>query len=205
VREWGYADHNSIIAEGKKRFEEWKSGHGLHQNLRAVVLSMSVANGGRSEYDVVKKEYLKSTSASDKEACLQALGRTRDVELARDSLEFVTSEDVPIQDSHYGPNTVSANNITREEVWRFTKEQWKRLNDRLAVNNVCMDRWMKMGLGSYSDHGIEKEISVFFQDKDTRAYDRSLIVISDTIKGNASYKERDEQLVEEWLASHGYA
>jgi hypothetical protein len=62
-----------------------------------------------------------------------------------------------------------------------------------------------MGLGSYSDHGIEKEISVFFQDKDTRAYDRSLIVISDTIKGNASYKERDEQLVEEWLASHGYA
>jgi ERAP1-like C-terminal domain len=166
---------------------------------------MSVANGGRSEYDAVKREYLKSTSVSDKEICLKALGRARDAELARDILEFVTSEEVPIQDAHFGPNAVSANDTTREEVWRFTKGQWKRLNDRLAVNNLCMDRWMKMGLGNYSDRAIEKEISDFFKDRDTRAYDRSLIVISDTIKGNANYRQRDEQLVEEWLVSHGYA
>ena len=166
---------------------------------------MSVANGGRSEYDAVKKDYLKSTSASDKETCLQALGRTRDAELARDMLEFVTSEDVPIQDAHYGASTISANNTTREEVWKFTKGQWKRLNDRLAASNVCMNRWMKMGLNDYSDHAIEKEMSDFFKNKDTRAYGRSLIVISDTIKGNANYRQRDEQLVEEWLASHGYA
>jgi aminopeptidase N len=205
VREWDQANYNSIIAEGKKRFEDWKSGHGLHPNLRAVVLNMSVANGGRSEYDAVKKEYLKSTSVNDKEICLKALGRARDAELARDILEFVTSEDVPIQDAHCGANAVSANNTTREEVWRFTKGQWKRLNDRLAVNNVCMDRWMKMGLANYSDLAIEKEISDFFKDKDIRAYDRSLIVISDTIKGNANYRRRGEQLVEEWLVSHGYA
>jgi ERAP1-like C-terminal domain len=166
---------------------------------------MSVANGGRSEYEAVKQEYLKSTSANDKETCLQALGRTRGVELARDMLEFVTSEAVPIQDAHYGPSTVSANNTTREEVWRFTKGQWKRLNDRLGVNNICMDRWMKMGLSNYSDHSIQTDISDFFKDKDTRAYDRSLIVITDTIKGNTNYKQRDEQLVEEWLESHGYA
>jgi ERAP1-like C-terminal domain len=195
----------SIIAEGKKRFGAWKSGEELHQNLRSVVLNMTVANGGRSEYETVKHEYLKSTSVNDKEACLQALGRTKDPELARDMLEFVTSSDVPIQDAHYGPSTVSANNSTRDEVWRFTKSQWKRLDDRLAVNKVCMDRWMKTGLDSYSDFGIEKDISDFFKDKDTRAYDRSLVVISDTIKGNANYKQRDEKLVLEWLEAHGYA
>ena len=196
---------NRIIAEGKKRFETWKSGGELHQNLRAVVLNMNVANGGRSEYDTVKHEYLQSTSVNDKEACLQALGRTKDTDLARDVLEFVTSSDVPIQDSHYGPSAVSANNSTRDEVWKYTKTQWQRLNDRLGVSHVCMDRWMKMGLNSYSDHGIREEISDFFKDKDTRAYDRSLVVISDTIKGNANYKQRDEDLVLEWLEAHGYA
>ena len=195
----------SILAEGKKRFEAWKLGGKLDQNLRAVVLNMNIASGGRSEYDTVKQEYLRSTSVNAKEACLQALGRTKDPQLARNLLEFVTSGDVPIQDSHYGPGAVAANNSTRNEVWNFTKTQWKRLNDRLAVNHVCMDRWMKLGLNSYSDHAIERDISEFFKDKDTRAYDRSLIVVSDTIKGNANYKERDEKLVLEWLEAHGYA
>lgn len=196
---------NRIIAEGKKRFETWKSGGELHQNLRAVVLNMNVANGGRSEYETVKHEYLKSTSMNDKDACLHALGRTKDSEFARDMLEFVTSSNVPIQDSRYGPSAVSANNSTRDEVWKFTKTQWQRLNDRLGVSNICMDRWMKMGLNNYSDHSIREEISEFFKDKDTRAYDRSLVVVSDTIKGNANYKQRDEGLVLEWLEAHGYA
>lgn len=199
------SDIDRIIAEGKKRFEAWKSGEQLHQNLRTVVLNMNVANGGQSEYDAVKEEYFKSTSANDKEACLQAMGRTKDSKLAQDLLEFVTSPDVPMQDSHTGPSALSANNSTRGEVWKFTKTQWKRLNDRLGVSNICMDRWMKMGLNNYSDYDTEREISEFFKDKDTRAYDRSLVVISDTIKANANYKQRDEKLVLEWLQAHGYA
>ncbi len=198
------ADVCSTIAQGKKRFEAWKSGEEMHQNLRAVVLNMSIANGGQSEYNAVKEEYLKSNSANDKEACLQALGRSTDPKVARDLLEFVTSEDVPIQDSHYGASAISANNSTRDEMWKFTKTQWKRLNDRLAVSNIVMDRWMKTGLINYSDFGIESEISEFFKDKDTRAYERSLVVISDTIKGNAKYKQRDEKLVLEWLEVKGY-
>lgn len=199
------ANIHSIIAEGKKRFETWKSGEKLNPNLQAVVLNMNIANGGHSEYDTVKQSYLKSTSVNDKETYLLALGRARDAELAQDLLKFVSSKDVPVQDSHHGASAISANNSTRNEVWVFTKTQWDRLNDRLGVNHVCLDRWMKLGLQSYSDHGIGKEISEFFQDKDTRAFDRTLVVISDTIKGNANYRQREERLVLEWLEAHGYA
>lgn len=62
-----------------------------------------------------------------------------------------------------------------------------------------------MGLNKYADHAIEQDIASFFEDKDNRGYDRSLVVISDTIKGNANYKQRDEKLVLEWLKAHGYA
>ena len=165
---------------------------------------MSVGNGGRSEYDTVKQEYISSTSVNDKEACLQALSRSKDRELARDFLEFVTSEAVPIQDSHHGANGISTNNYTRDEIWDFTKTEWKRLNDRLGVSKICLDRWMKMGLDHFASNEIERDIAEFFEDKDTRGFDRALVVISDTIKSNASYQARDEGLVLEWLEAHGY-
>jgi aminopeptidase N len=193
------------LVEGKKRFEAWKSGVKLHQNLRSVILNMNVAHGGRSEYEAVKQDYVRCSSASDKEACLLALGRTKHTELAQDLLSFVTSEEVPIQDSHSGASALASNNSSRDEVWKFTKTQWTRLHDRLGISNICMDRWIKRGLDSYSDHGTAQEIADFFRDKDTRAYDRSLVVISDTIKGRANYKERDQKLVLEWLQVHGYA
>ena len=66
------------------------------------------------------------------------------------------------------------------------------------------DRWIKFGLPNYSDHEIEQEIASFFKDKDTSAFRRSLVIVSDTIKGNANYKARDEKVVLEWLEAHGY-
>ena len=59
-----------------------------------------------------------------------------------------------------------------------------------------------VGLSAERDYQDTVE---FFKDKDTKAYERSLVVVSDTIKGNAKYKQRDEQRVLEWLKAHGYA
>jgi hypothetical protein len=62
-----------------------------------------------------------------------------------------------------------------------------------------------MGLSKFADHAIGNDIVEFFQDKDTAAYDRALIIVQDNIRTNASYKGRDEALVLEWLKAHGYA
>lgn len=44
----------------------------------------------------------------------------------------------------------------------------------------------------------------FFATKDTKGYDRGLLQVSEAIRGNARYKERDEKVIEEWLGAHGY-
>ena len=62
-----------------------------------------------------------------------------------------------------------------------------------------------MGLSKFADHQISDDITAFFKDKDTGAYDRALVIVADNIRTNASYKERDEALVLEWLRAHGYA
>ncbi|EXJ91650.1 glutamyl aminopeptidase [Capronia epimyces CBS 606.96] len=201
------AGHQGIIAEGKKKFAAWKGGDekAIHQNLRGVIFNLAVANGGQEEYDTIKAEFKKTTSVDGREISIQALGRSKNPDHAWDLLEFVTSEEVPPQDAHGGILAVAANNGTRRVAWEFTKKNWERVEKRLGVTNVVIDRWIKTGLPKYSDTAIRDDIAEFFKDKNTAAFNRSLVIVSDTITGNASYKQRDEARLLEWLKSHGYA
>ncbi|KAK4938387.1 hypothetical protein LTR10_021186 [Elasticomyces elasticus] len=201
------AGHEGIIAEGKKKFSAWKSGDekAIHQNLRSVVFNLAVSNGGQEEYNVIKEEFRKLTAVDGKEICIQALGRSKNPDHAWDLLEFVTSEEVPPQDAHGGIVAVSSNNETRPVAWEFTKKCWDRVDKRLGVSGIVIDRWLKMGLPKFSDTAIRDDIANFFKDKETGRYSRSLVIASDTITANAAYKERDAAQLLEWLKAHGYA
>ena len=201
------AGHEKIISEGQARFKKWQSGDdkAIHQNLRGVIYNLAVANGGQEEFSAVKKEYGQTTSVDGKEICIQAMGRAKDAEFANDLLNFVTSEVVPVQDSHAGVSAIAANSYTKDIAWDYTQANWERIVKRLGVSNIVLDRWVKMGLVQFSDVKTADEISAFFQDKDTAAFSRSLVIASDTIRSNASYRERDEEKLLEWLKANGYA
>lgn len=68
-----------------------------------------------------------------------------------------------------------------------------------------LDRFLKLSLQKFNDRETEQEIKKFFAGRDNRGYDRTLGVVSDTILGRASYKERDAGVILEWLKIHGYA
>lgn len=70
---------------------------------------------------------------------------------------------------------------------------------------VVFDRFLKMSLQKFNDRETEKEIKAFFEGRDNRGYDRTLGIVSDTILGRATYKERDAEVVRGWLKGHGYA
>lgn len=201
------AGDQSTVQEGQKRFQAWKGGDqkAIHANLRSVVFNMAIANGGKEEWNTVKEEYLKTQSVDGKEICLVALGKSKDKGAAKDLLELATSETVPPQDAHAAVVSVAANNECRIAAWEFTRDQWERVTNRLGVSNIVLDRWIKMGLTGFSDLEVEKDIASFFKDKDTTPFARSLVIISDSITANASYKQRDEKILLEWLQANGYA
>ena len=198
----------SIVAETKRRFELWASGQdkgAVHTNLRSVIFSLNVSEGGRKEYDAVKEEYLRTDSVDGKEICLAAMGRTKDPALVKDYLDFVFSDKVAIQDIHSGAVALAANSKVRHLLWEYIKTNWASVEARLSSNNVVFERFIRMGLSKFADHQIGDDIAAFFQGKNTGAYERALVIVSDNIRTNASYKERDEALALEWLQSHGYA
>lgn len=202
------AGHEDIISTGKQKFSAWKGGDAkaINQNLRATVFNLAVANGGKEEYDAVKEEYRKVDSADLKEICLAAMGRTKDPKLATDLLNFVVSDEVPVQDCHNAPMAVGSNNSTRLEAWNFTKTEWdgKMLKVRNSAT-VVLDRWIKAGLNQHSEREIDDDIQGFFKDKNTAGFDKGLAQASDFIQANATYKERDGAVLLEWLKANKYA
>lgn len=176
----------------------------MHTNLRSAIFSLNVSEGGREQYDAVKEEYLRTDSVDGKEICLAAMGRTKDPVLVKDYLDFVFSDKVAIQDMHSGAVSLAANSKVRHLLWEYIKSNWTSVEAQLSSNNVVFERFIRMGLSKFADHRIGEDIAGFFQGKNTRAYERALVIISDNIRTNASYKARDEALALEWLQTHGY-
>ncbi|KZF20641.1 putative aminopeptidase [Xylona heveae TC161] len=204
----GGAGHQSVISEARRRFQLYSSGKdqaAVHPNLRLAVFRTIVTEGGAAEYEAVKEQYLKTTAIDGKEIALQAMGRVDTAELANNYLDFLFSDKVAVQDLHSGAASLGANSKARIHLWQYIKTQWDAIHPKLAANSVVIDRFLKMGLSKFASHEVGQDIAKFFEGKDNRGYDRTLGVISDTVRANANYKERDEKLVLEWLQAHGYA
>ncbi|KAI4132365.1 MAG: hypothetical protein LQ338_000713 [Usnochroma carphineum] len=203
----GGAGHTTTIEEAKKRFQRYVSGdrEAVHPSLRLPVFRINVAEGGKEAYKAVQNEYLTTASIDGQEICLQALGRVQTTELVNDFMDFQFSDRVKVQDIHSGSIALAANPEARDTLWQYIKDHWDTVRGKLSGNFVVLDRYLKNSLQKFASHDKERDIASFFKDKDTKGFDRGLVQVSDTVRGNANYKERDEQLVLEWLQAHGYA
>lgn len=197
----------STIAEAKRRFKDYTSGNrtAIHPSLRSAIFRTVISEGDVSDYEAVKQEYYQTTSIDGKEICLQSLGRVQNPALAKDFLKFLFSDTVAVQDVHSGAASLAANPKARGVLWEYIKGNWDTVHQKLSGNSVVLDRFLRLSLSKFASHEVEEDISRFFSGKDNRGYDRSLGVISDTIRGNSNYKKRDEKLIMEWLSAHGYA
>ncbi len=160
---------------------------------------------GESAYKAVQEEFMTTTSIDGKETCLLALGKVQTTALAENFLDFQFSDKVAIQDMHTGSVSLATNSKVRSVLWDYIKQHWEAVHGKLSGNSVVIDRYLKSTLSKFASHEVEKDIAAFFKDKDTKGYDRGLVQVSDTVRANATYKERDQAIVVEWLKAHGYA
>lgn len=144
-------------------------------------------------------------SIDGKEICIASLARTKNPELIKEFTDFLFSGKVATQDIHTGAAGLAANSKARHMYWEFIKANYSRIEKRLSTNKVVFERFVRMSLSKFADHATEKDIANFFKEKDQSGIDRGLVIVGDTIRTNANYVERDEQLVKEWLKAHGYA
>lgn len=197
----------SINAEAQRQFQLYIGGDksAIHPSLRHAVFKIAIRYGGASEYEAVKKEWSTTSSIDGKEIALASLGRIQDSKtLLSDFLSFIFST-VAVQDIHTAASALAINSKTRAGLWEFIKTNWEMVREKLGGNMVVLDRFLRLSLDKFTDLEAEQDIAAFFKGKDNRGYDRTLGVVSDTIKGRAGYRKRDKEILLEWLKAHRYA
>lgn len=201
----GAANHQPTVDEALRRFKVYTSGEdrsAIHPNLRLAVFRTAIAQGGQEEFDAVMKEYHSTTAVDGKELCLLALGRARKPEIIQQVLGLIISDKIKTQDKHTPAIALSQNHRARHALWEFIKANWDTIYAQLSGNMVVLDRFLKNSLNKFSSKEVMNDIEEFFKDKDNHGYDKGLVVIRDSIMGNANWVERDAKIVEEWLKEH---
>jgi aminopeptidase N len=207
IAQAGISGHQPTIDEATQRFKAFNSGDtsAVHPSLRSPIFRVCVTHGGKDAYDAVKKFYLTTTSVDGKEIGLQSLGRVQSPELATEYLDFTFSDRVAVQDRHSAAISLAANSKTRLALWEYIKNNWEdKIFATLSGNIVLLERFLRMALSKHASYEVKQDIEKFFEAKDQSGYNRGLAVVKDTVEGAAKYKERDEELVREWLTAHGY-
>jgi aminopeptidase N len=207
IAQAGISGHEATVDEATKRLKAFNAGDtsAIHPSLRSSVFRICVTHGGKEAYEAVKQFYLTTTSVDGKEIGLQSLGRVQTPELAKEYLAFTFSDKVAVQDRHTSAISLAANPQTRLALWEYIKANWEdKVFASLSGTMVVLERFLRVALSKHSSLAVKEDIEKFFEGKDQRGYDRGLAVVKDTITGAAKYKERDEELVREWLKAHGY-
>lgn len=189
-----------------KRFKAYQGGDdsAIPPNIRQAVFSTAVRCGGSEQYEYLKTVVATGGASDRRDAALLAMGKVRNRELARNFLDFNISDAVANQDRNSGIMSLAGNSTVRDEVWAWFKSDWATIEKRVGGNSTVLARFVKRALENFADHKIERDIAHFFADKDTGAFDMMLKQIADSIKRNANYRERETQLILEWLKAKGY-
>lgn len=192
------ANISELVSKAKELFV---TNADIDPSLKSVVYLAAVAgeNATVEDYDSLYNIINTSKAVETRELVLTALGSVTNEELIQKSLSLILSPDIPIMDVQFVAISLSKNGSAKWAFWKYLKENYDQIYQRLNVNRVVFDRFVKFTLGHFASIKAHDEIKDFFKDKDIYGFERSLEQVLDAIKTNAAWVERDAISVENWL------
>ena len=201
----GKCGDEAILKEARARFDRFIAGDhsAIHPNLRGVVYSLVIRNGGQAEFDQVLGLYQKFTVPDQKLAALGALGSSRDVSVIKLALELSKSDEiVRPQDCMYIFRTVGVNVAGRRLCWDFVQSNWKFFYDRYYRGSISLlSRVVSFSTQEFSKTSDAEAVENFFSDKDVTSIDRTVQQSLEKIRSNSAWLSVNKDNVAQWLAN----
>ncbi|TBU29067.1 peptidase family M1-domain-containing protein [Dichomitus squalens] len=192
-----------VVKELTSRFDHFlKTGDDskIPSDLTGVVFRTAVREGGRSEWEAIKRVVLAPKNPYQGLSAMRAMGASKDLGLAEETFQFILNE-ARDQDTFYYAGGLQRNFVTRKFVAEKFKEHFATFEKRYA-GNFGLIRWTEIcftGLSSEKDY---EETSAFFKGKDTSKFDMALKQTLDSIKARAAWVKRSTGELTQWLNEH---
>ncbi|KAL2262821.1 hypothetical protein VTK26DRAFT_9403 [Humicola hyalothermophila] len=202
----GLSGDQKIIDAAKDMFEKFMAGDksAVHPNIRGSVFSMALKYGGKEEYDALINFYRTSTNSDERNTTLRCLGRARDPELIKRTLDLLLNGEVKDQDIYMPTNGLRTHPEGIEALFTWMTEHWEPLIKKLPPTLSMFGTMVSIFTSSYSTREQLAKVEKFFEDKNTAGYDQSLAQSLDAVRSKVSWVERDRADVAEWLKKNGY-
>ncbi|KAL1947448.1 hypothetical protein VTO73DRAFT_14409 [Trametes versicolor] len=193
-----------VLSELKSRFDHFlKTGDDskIPSDLTSVTFRTAVQEGGKEEWEAVKRIAIKAKSPSQGLSAMQAMGASKDLSLAEATFEFIMTE-ARDQDTFYYAGGLMRNPATRRFLAIKFKENFPAFEKRYA-GNFGLIRWTETSFGGLSSDKDYEETAAFFKDKDTSKFDMALKQTLDTIRSRAAWVKRSTAELSQWLEHRG--
>jgi hypothetical protein len=185
--------------EAIKRFTAYTSGGKLDPNTRAAVLFGAARYGGTKQYDQLLELYRHEEAPHTRQPQLISLGRFRQPELARRTLDFAMSSEVRLQDVVYGLAGVWRARENREIAWKHLQEQWGELVERFGEGGHMLDRFPDFAGTAFATHERAHEVQAFFAAHPHILVTRPAAQAVETIEFKADWYDRDHIAIAKFL------
>lgn len=206
-----------MTEEARRRFAAYSSSpkdNRLHADLRSPVYRVALKSDPAGTTEFLMNEWYAAPAVDSKDVCLGVLGNCTDESVIKSTLlPFLfniappapASKSVPAADMHFLSGGLASNRVARPLLWKFIKETWGQIDQKIGGNPIVVDRFINVSLSKFTSYKDLGDVEEFFKDKDTTAFNRTLEAAKDKVRGRAAYRERDAAVLKEWLVANGYA
>ncbi|KAF9036751.1 hypothetical protein BJ165DRAFT_1532853 [Panaeolus papilionaceus] len=190
----------NVVKELQSRFQKYLDTGDISSipaDLLKVTFAVAVRHGGSKEFEAAKKSHDKPSTPSEKIAAIYAMGATEDPELAKETLKFMSTKSKD-QDIFYFFAGLGANFKTRRLLTSYMQDNYDTLLKRFE-GNFSLHYLVTFSSEYYSSMKDYAAIEAFYKDKDTSKYNKALAQALDGIRAKASYIERSNDDLIQWL------
>ncbi|KAK4205326.1 putative mitochondrial aminopeptidase 2 precursor [Triangularia verruculosa] len=197
----GLSGDEKIIDAAKEMFKKYMAGDksAVHPNIRGSVFSMALKHGGKEEYDAVLNFYRTSTNSDERNTALRCLGRSKDPELIKRTLDLLFSGEVKDQDIYMPTTGLRSHPEGIEALYQWMTENWDELVKKLPPALSMLGTMVTIFTSSFTKKEQLAKVEQFFADKSTNGFDQSLAQSLDAIRSKISWIERDREDVAAWV------
>ncbi|CAN8099109.1 unnamed protein product [Discula destructiva] len=202
----GLSGDEKIINASKEMFNKYMAGDksAIHPNIRGSVFAMALKYGGVEEYDKILNFYRKSTNSDERNTALRSLGRARQPELIKRTLDLLFSGEIKDQDIYMPTSGLRSHPEGIEALFTWMEENWDELYKRLPPALSMLGSMVQIMTSSFSKPEQLAKVEAFFKDKNTNGYDQSLAQSLDSVRSKIAWLGRDRSDVAAWLKENGY-
>ncbi len=187
-----------IIQKAQSLFDRIQRGSvHLDPDLRGIVYALVAQNGDASTYTSLQRMYDAEKLEEEKDRILRALCSFSDETLLKKTLDFAFSSRARGQDTLKSVTFTWSNPFGRALTWHHVQSEWPNIVTRYGGGHL----FSRFLLPASTDSSLQRAVDIdrFFKKRSMPGLDRTVALVTEQIRSNASWQKRDERAVEAFL------